>query len=118
MPFRRKCAIAALVSTVMLCSGAASGQVTDKPAEAIAGIPVNYSEAQVGNCTLPDPLVLWNGQPVRDAKAWNNKRRPEMVKLAEENQYGRTPGRPPGVSFDVRSPRRTNGARFRPGHGG
>jgi len=67
----------------------------------IAGIPVNYDEALVGAYTLPDPLVLANGQPVRDAKTWNEKRRPEILRLFEENQYGRAPGRPAGMSFDV-----------------
>jgi hypothetical protein len=67
----------------------------------IAGIPVNYDEALVGTYTLPDPLVLANGQPVRDAKTWNEKRRPEIVRLFEENEYGRAPGRPAGMSFDV-----------------
>jgi len=46
---------------------------------------VNYDEALVGNYTLPDPLVLANGKPVRDAKTWNEKRRPEIVHLFEEN---------------------------------
>jgi len=67
----------------------------------IAGIPVNYDEALVGTYTLPDPLVLANGQPVRDAKTWTEKRRPEIVRLFEENEYGRAPGRPAGMSFDV-----------------
>src|SRR5271157_361024 len=67
----------------------------------IAGIPVNYDEGLVGTYTLPDPLVLANGQQVRDPKTWNEKRRPEIVRLFEENEYGRAPGRPAGMSFDV-----------------
>ncbi len=55
----------------------------------------------MGNYTLPDLLVLANGKPVRDAKTWNEKRRPEIVRLFEENQYGRSPGRPAAMSFDV-----------------
>ena len=66
-----------------------------------AGIPVNYDEALVGNYTLPDPLKLADGTPVRDAATWNDKRRPEIVRLFEENQYGRAPGRPADMSFDV-----------------
>jgi len=71
------------------------------PAKEVAGIPVNYDEALVGTYKLPDPLVLANGKPVRDAKTWTDKRRPEIVRLFEENQYGRAPGRPAGMSFDV-----------------
>ena len=38
---------------------------------------------------------------MRDAKTWLNKRRPEIVTLFEENQFGRSPGRPKDMSFDV-----------------
>ena len=41
---------------------------------------MNYDEAKVGTYTLPDPLVLANGKPVKDAKTWNEKRRPEIVR--------------------------------------
>ncbi len=49
---------------------------------------------------MPDPLTLSNGKPVKDAKTWTEKRRPEIVRLFEENEYGRAPGRPSGMSFD------------------
>ena len=65
----------------------------------VAGIPVNYDEARVGTYTLPDPLALANGKPVRDAKTWTEKRRPEIVRLFEENEYGRSPGRPAGMTL-------------------
>src|ERR1041385_5336434 len=71
------------------------------PPSVVAGIPVNYDESLTGTYTLPDPLLLANGKPVRDARTWTEKRRPEIVKLFEENQYGRDPGRPAGMSFDV-----------------
>lgn len=78
----------------------AAAQPKAPPAE-VAGIPVNYDEAKAGAYTLPDPLVLQDGQPVRDAKTWTERRRPEIVRLFEENQYGRSPGRPAGLRFDV-----------------
>ena len=86
---------------MILSACAAMGQAEKPPAAVVAGIPVNYDEAHVGTYTLPDPLLLANGKPVRDAKTWNEKRRPEIVRLFEENQYGRSPGRPAGMSFDV-----------------
>src|SRR5258708_187691 len=70
------------------------------PAE-VAGIPVNYDEAKVGTYTLPDPLTLANGKKVTDAKTWNEKRRPEIVKLFEENQYGKTRKLLPESHFGV-----------------
>src|SRR6185312_15693665 len=73
-----------------------------KPAPSIvAGIPVNYDEAKVGTYTLPDALKLDDGKEVRDAKTWNKKRRPEIVRLFETQQYGIAPGRPAQESFEV-----------------
>jgi hypothetical protein len=83
----------------LLCASAALAQADKPPASVVAGIPVNYDEAKVGTYTLPDPLVLANGKPVKDARTWNEKRRPEIVKLFEENQYGRAPGRPAAEHF-------------------
>ena len=74
---------------------------TRPAATVIAGIPVNYDESKVGTYTLPDALKLDNGKPVRDAKTWNEKRRPEIVALFETQQYGIVPGRPADESFEV-----------------
>jgi hypothetical protein len=93
--------IAAFTSTLLLSACAAQGQTQNAPRSEVAGIPVNYDESRVGGYTLPDPLKLNNGAPVRDAKTWTQKRRPEIVRLFEENQFGRSPGRPAGMSFDV-----------------
>lgn len=71
------------------------------PPTEVAGIPVNYDESKVGSYTLPDPLVMQNGQRVTSAEEWMTKRRPEIVRLFEENQYGKTPGRPAKMTFDV-----------------
>jgi len=71
------------------------------PPDVVAGIPVNYDEAKVGTYTLPDPLTLSNGKKVTDAKTWMNKRRPEIVKMFEEYQFGKAPGKPVGLKFNV-----------------
>lgn len=77
-------------------------QPTEPPKNAvIAGIPVNYDESKTGTYTLPDALTLDDGKHVSDAKTWWNKRRPEIVKIFEEQQYGVAPGRPEGESFEV-----------------
>jgi len=61
----------------------------------------NYEEEKVGTYTLPDPLVLANGQPVRDADTWFKRRRPEILKLYEAEIYGRVPDNAPKVRWDV-----------------
>jgi hypothetical protein len=51
--------------------------------------------------TLPDPLLLENGQKVTNAKTWWNKRRPELVELFDREVYGRTPRKTPKVTWEV-----------------
>ena len=99
MSFKFYSVIAALTSALLLSACAAHGQ--NAPRTEVAGIPVNYDESRVGTYSLPDPLTLNNGAQARDAKTWIQKRRPEIVRLFEENQFGRSPGRPAGMSFDV-----------------
>ena len=76
-------------------------QIVDSPAAAVANIPVNYTESLAGNYKLPDPLVLTNGEKVKDPKTWFAKRRPEILRLVEESQFGRSPAKPAKMSFDV-----------------
>jgi hypothetical protein len=86
---------------VLIWCGCAYGQAQKPLPKEVAGIPVNYDEAKVGIYTLPNPLVLPGGKPVRDAKTWYTVRRPEIVRLLGENQFGYSPGRPAAMSFDV-----------------
>jgi hypothetical protein len=51
----------------------------------------NHDESKVKSYTLPDPLTLANGKIVRNADEWRKLRRPEILRLFEENVYGRTP---------------------------
>lgn len=69
--------------------------------DVVAGIPVNYDEAKVGTYTLPDALKLADGKPVRNAKTWYAKRRPEIEQIFLTQQYGRDPGRPQGERFEA-----------------
>ncbi len=50
----------------------------------------NYDEAKVVQYVLPDPLLDKNNRRITDRHAWE-KRRPELLKLFEENVYGRMP---------------------------
>lgn len=91
---------AVLAFAVLLIANTVQAQVQDLPDDEREGITINYTEANVGAYTLPDPLRLNNGQMVNSAKTWLEQRRPEILALFEEYQYGRTPGPPEDVSFE------------------
>jgi hypothetical protein len=61
----------------------------------------NYDEDKVPPYTLPDPLMLQNGQPVRDADTWFKQRRPELLRLYETEIYGHVPDCAPKVTFET-----------------
>jgi hypothetical protein len=61
----------------------------------------NYDEAKVPPYTLPDPLVLANGKPVKNADAWRRERRPEIIRAYETEIFGRVPARAPKVTWSV-----------------
>jgi hypothetical protein len=51
--------------------------------------------------TIPDPLVLNDGKPVKTAKEWWDKRRPEIEELFDREIYGRVPKNTPKVKWEV-----------------
>jgi len=51
----------------------------------------NYDEAKVPAYTLPEPLVCKDGTRIKDSKTWSKKRRPELLRLFEDQVYGRAP---------------------------
>ena len=61
----------------------------------------NYDESKAGNFTLPDPLVFSDGQPVKTAREWRERRRAEILQLLETNVYGRSPKPPKHIRFKV-----------------
>ena len=41
----------------------------------------NYDERKIAPYTIPDPLILQNGAPVKDSKTWTEWRRPELMAI-------------------------------------
>jgi hypothetical protein len=80
---------------------AAVTQIQDWPDDEREGIKINYTEANVPAYTLPELLTLQDGGKVTDTKTWNEQRRPEILRLLVENQFGRAMGNPEDVSFTV-----------------
>lgn len=86
------------VTSALCISTAAFAQDRD----VIAGIPVNYDESKVGDyqATLPDIFTFNNGKKVTSAKQWP-KRRAEILKMFEEQQFGKWPAKKPALRYDV-----------------
>jgi len=62
----------------------------------------NTDEAKASDYkTLPDPLILKNGQQVNTKKMWWNQRRPEIVEDFDREIYGRIPNNIPKVTWEV-----------------
>jgi hypothetical protein len=78
----------------------AQAQIADSPDESNSGVTVNYTEANVGQYTLPDLLTMADGTAVTDAQTWREQRRPEIVRLFEQHQFGHSPGRPADMKID------------------
>jgi hypothetical protein len=62
----------------------------------------------VGTFTLPDPLKLADGKPVKDAATWTRQRRAELIRTYETEIWGRIPAKTPKVAWTA-SPVETAG---------
>lgn len=87
-----------LVALTCCATGAFAQQAANRPT-VVAGIPVNYQEDSVGTYTLPELLKTSDGKAVTTARQWTEKRRPELLRLVEENQFGKMPPRPKDMTF-------------------
>src|SRR5262245_5491000 len=64
---------------------------------------VNYDEAKVPAYRLPDPLTTTIGARITTSQEWQQLRRPEVLRLFETHEYGRSPGRPKELTWEVTS---------------
>jgi len=88
----------ALLSALTTATSSLSGQI---------GYPTlhsNFDERKVGNYQLPDLLTTSGGIAVTDQKTWYTVRRPEIDRLLEEQEYGRSPSAPKAMRFEIIEP--------------
>ena len=65
---------------------------------------VNYDESKANPYTsLPDPLMLNDGQKVTTPAMWWRQRRPQIVEYFDREVYGRVPANTPPVHWEVTS---------------
>jgi hypothetical protein len=61
----------------------------------------NYDESKVGAYTLPETLKTSNGRKVRNTTDWEKERRPQILRLFEDNIYGQMPKNMDSLRFSV-----------------
>ncbi|PWU16430.1 MAG: acetylxylan esterase [Bdellovibrio sp.] len=61
----------------------------------------NYDERNVRPYSLPNPLLSNDGKKIANVQDWIGIRRPEILKLFEQNVYGVSPSRPANMTFSV-----------------
>jgi len=61
----------------------------------------NYDESKVPEYTLPELLVTGANKPVRNRKTWEKVRRPEILRLFEDNVYGQMPKQYDSIKYRV-----------------
>ncbi|MGI6573461.1 MAG: acetylxylan esterase [Fermentimonas sp.] len=59
----------------------------------------NYDESKVGSYTLPPLLTNSQGNKIGTVEEWEQCRRPEIVKLFEDNIYGQLPNDYDSINF-------------------
>lgn len=97
-PIAFRCALT-FAAALLLASVSRSAAQTPAPAAKVRAR--NFDESKVAPYTLPDPLVLLNGQPVRDADTWFKRRRGELIRFYENELLGHVPERAPKVTWTV-----------------
>lgn len=90
------------------------GSLCAQDSDPAASIPVNYDENGTGDYKLglPDPLVFNNGKRVKNAKQWQ-RRRAEILRLFEDNEYGRWPVGKPKLRYDIQEDEGLGGTAIR-----
>jgi hypothetical protein len=61
----------------------------------------NLDESKAGQYTLPSLLTKNDGFKVKNAADWEQRQRPDILKLFAENVYGRIPGKPTKMHFKI-----------------
>jgi len=78
-----------LIITILMVSGTAAQQPYTP----------NYDESKVPAYTLPEILQTNNGKSVTTKEQWEKIRRPEILKLFEDNVYGQMPKDIDSITF-------------------
>ncbi len=98
-----------MLAIVACASSAPLAFAQEKPWEANAEVvkkatgnrsEFNYVEDKVPKYTLPDPLIMNDGNRVATADTWEKQRRPELLEIFRSQVYGRRPNTDYQITFE------------------
>ena len=91
---------ARFLTTTMLCLF-----ITTQVLRAVEERPgFNFDESKASGIPIPDVLTCEDGTKITSKEQWLSKRKPELMKLLEREEYGKTPvGKPEKLRFVVTS---------------
>ncbi len=69
----------------------APAYLKDLPDETRSGLATNFTQAKAADAAAPDVLLMKDGKRVASASEWTQMRRPEILQLLTEDQYGVAP---------------------------
>ncbi|MEX0886289.1 MAG: hypothetical protein WD009_07610 [Phycisphaeraceae bacterium] len=97
---------AAAISLALNATTSASGSWSPDPAvidrlNANPRVAAQYDEASVPDYDLPDVLATRDGQPITTAEQWQ-AHRDTLLDLFREQMFGRPPGAPDELTFELR----------------
>jgi hypothetical protein len=71
------------------------------PLKSMSQIPANYDESKVPALALPDPFVSEKGKLIQTVADWETIRRPEIMRLFQNEVYGQIPKDFDRISFKI-----------------
>ena len=64
---------------------------------------LNYNLEKIPQYTLPDPLLLSNGNKIKSIEEWEVIQREKIISLFSDNLYGKIPGKFNNVEIIIKS---------------
>ena len=77
------------------------GMIVSSPLFSQSKWNVNYDESKITVNNLPPVLETTGGRKITNRRNWERRRRPEILRLFEENVYGRMPAKPRSFHYRI-----------------
>jgi hypothetical protein len=90
-----------------------NGNIYNRYLRSTFGTWSNYDQSLANPFPLPDPMIMRDGEPVRDAATWWNRRRPEILSDFLTEVYGVIPANTPKIDWETTAVDESGGVKTR-----